>query len=278
MYRRHRYLFWLNTGELPETLDQLVSDVTPELRRRNREGNLRQRQRRGKLNLKNQVLLVMIWLRKYPYLDSLALLFDISIQTVSAIIYHVIPVLWRYFQSQVTWPTLAEWNAMRRAWPMFPNAVGCIDGTPHKIYRPEQEPQREFYSGHRHFHLMSTQIITDNENNIRFLQAGFVGSMVDSTTYRLMTPVGPGKALDLPPGVVLLADQGYSDTDPLLTPFRQQQIRAMRPMQRQRAREFNTGLSHYRVSVEHAIKHVKTYKAVVTHAGSNPLLLSCVHF
>jgi len=124
MYHHHRYLFWLNTGELPETLEQLVHDVTPELRRHNRDGNLRQRQRRGKLNLKNQVLLVMIWLRKYPCLDSLALLFDVSRQTVSTIIYHVVPVLWRYFQSQVSWPSLAEWNAMRGSWPSFPNAVG----------------------------------------------------------------------------------------------------------------------------------------------------------
>lgn len=46
MYRHHRYLFWLNTGELPETLEQLVRDVTSELRRNNRNGNIRQRQRR----------------------------------------------------------------------------------------------------------------------------------------------------------------------------------------------------------------------------------------
>ena len=106
MYRQHRYLFWLNTGELPETLDQIVSDISPELRRNNRNGNIRQRQRRGKLYITNQVLLVLIWLRKYPCLDSLALLFDVSRQTVSAIVYHVVPVLWTYFASQVTWPTI----------------------------------------------------------------------------------------------------------------------------------------------------------------------------
>lgn len=204
----------------------------------------------------------MIWLRKYPYLDSLALLFDVSTQTVSAIIYHVVPVLWRYFQSQVTWPTIAEWNAMIGSWESFPNAVGCIDGTPHRIYRPQIEPQRDFYSGHHHYHLLSTQIITDNENNIRFLQTGFIGSMVDAMTYRLMTPVGPGQALDLPPGAILLADQGYPDIEPLVTPFRQQQTRRMGVLQKRRAQKFNRRLGHYRVSVEHTIKHVKTYRAI----------------
>ena len=70
---------------------------------------------------------------------------------------------------------------------------------------------------------MNTQIVLDNENNIRFLKAGFVGSMVDSTTYRLMEPIGPGERLDLPPGLVLWADKGYPSTQVLLTPLRQVQ-------------------------------------------------------
>ena len=105
MYRQHWYLFWLNTGKLPETLEHIVAYVTLALGRTNRNGDIRQRQRRGKLNLKNQVLLVMMLLRKYP---CLALLFDVSRQTISAIIYHVVPILWIYFASQVTWPTIAE--------------------------------------------------------------------------------------------------------------------------------------------------------------------------
>jgi hypothetical protein len=48
----------------------------------------------------------------------------------------------------------------------FPiSAVGCMDGTPHEIYRPEAELQWEFYSGHRHYHLMNTQLIVDSLGN-----------------------------------------------------------------------------------------------------------------
>ena len=93
-----RYLFWLNTGELPETLVDITSDVSSALNRFNRRGQEIQRCRMSKLSLTNQVLLAMIWLRKYPCLDTLALLFDISPSTVSR---------------------------------SFPDAVGCIDGTPH---------------------------------------------------------------------------------------------------------------------------------------------------
>ena len=71
----------------------------------------------------------MIWLRKYPCVDTLALLFDISPSTVSAIIHRNVPVLWHFFRNQVTWPSVAEWENMRGNWRSFPDAVGCIDGT-----------------------------------------------------------------------------------------------------------------------------------------------------
>ena len=170
-------------------------------------------------------------------------------------------ILWRHFHAQVSWPGIREWEQMRNKWPEFPSAVGCIDVTPHEIQIPSTEPQREFYSGHRHFHLLNTQLICDNEGHIRFLQTGFLGRMHDSQTFRLMEPVGPGRALDLPVGVVLLADKGYPDHPPLLTPFRQAQIRRMRNnRERRTARKFNFELSRKRVKVEHIFKHLKDYK------------------
>ena len=100
-----------------------------------------------------------------------------------------------------------------------------------------------FYSGHRHFHFLISQIIIDNWNNTRFIQTGFLGNLFDSMTYRLMTPVGPGRPMDLP--------------------FRQQRIRQMRARTKRRARRLNqTTKPSPRVSIEHTIKHMKTYKAV----------------
>ena len=50
-----------------------------------------------------------------------------------------------------------EISMLRCNWREFPNAVGCINGTPHEILRPDKEPQWQFYSGHRHYHLTNTQ-------------------------------------------------------------------------------------------------------------------------
>ena len=102
------------------------------------------------------------------------------------------PALWIYFRNQITWTTVGEWNALRGNLRSFPDAVGCIDGTPHKIYSPEAEPQAEFYSGHRHYHPMNTQLIVDNLGNIVFLQVGFLGALNDAGNFNMTERIGPG--------------------------------------------------------------------------------------
>ena len=88
---------------------------------------------------------------------------------VVRIVYKVLPELWRYFQNQISWPTLPEWRNLMGNWEEFPNVVGAIDTTPHEIYRPLIEPQRPFYSGYRHYHCINTQLVMDNEGHIRFV-------------------------------------------------------------------------------------------------------------
>ena len=259
---RQVFLFWRNTGETPASFLQLAANLQPALFRLTLAGQPRQRQRRQKLNISNQILLVMIWMRKYPHVDTVALLFDIDPTSVISIIYRTLPELWRYFRNQISWPSLAEWRGMIGNWPELPFVVGVIDATPHEIYRPLSEPQRLFYSGHRHYHCLNTQVIIDNEGNIRFLQAGFLGSTDDALSYRLMEQVGPGFNLDLPPNVRLLGDRGYPDDDCLLTPVRAGQMHLLGRRGRRQARKFNRALSKRRVKVEHVIKEVKTFKAV----------------
>ena len=143
-YANQKHLFWLNTGELPETMMHITTRISPELSRLNRRGRLRQRRKNSKISNVNKVLLTFMWLRKYPCLETFALMFDISPSTVCSIIYRVVPILWRYFHNHVSWTNLAEWNFLRGNWRYFPNAVGCIDGTPHEIYRPQVEPHETF--------------------------------------------------------------------------------------------------------------------------------------
>ena len=74
--------------------------------------------------------------------------------------------------------------------------------------------------------------------------------------------IGAGTNYDMPPDAVLLADKGYGDIPPLLTPFRAAQIRRLPRHVQRMARRFNRRLLRCRIIIEHTIKHVKTYQAV----------------
>lgn len=51
-------------------------------------------------------------------------------------------------------------------------------------------------------------------------------------------------------------------TFPLLTPFRQPQIRRMNEIEQRQARRFNRKLSKCWLLVEHTNKHMKTFQAI----------------
>ena len=111
---------------------------------------------------------------------------------------------------------------------------------------------------------MNTQLIVDSLGSIVFLQAGFLGSMNDAGNFHLMERIGPGTNYDMPHGAVLLADKGYGDVVPLLTPSRAAQIRPMPRHHQRLARRFNRKMSKCRIIIEHTIKHLKTYQAIGT--------------
>ena len=126
----------------------------------------------------------MIWLRRYPSYFILSTLFDISVTQVHYIIRKLVPIFRRHLQAFVKWPIINERGSMRGAWPQLPNAVGSIDGTSHEIYRRIVEPQEHYYSGHRQYHAIHTQIIVDNCEMIRYIQGGFCWSFLKNDAHQ----------------------------------------------------------------------------------------------
>ena len=219
--------------------------------------------RRFKLTVKNRLLMIFIWFRHYPREELLAAQFGVSVNVVSMDIQFIVPVLWDYFRGNIRWPTIDQWRAMIGTWELFPYAVGIIDGTLTEINIPISEPQHEFYSGHKHYHCISTQIIIDCNRNIRFLRSGFLGHCNDALQYMLLPSIGHGQELELPQGVYLLADSIYPNREPLLTPFRRNQIHGDENLEL-----FNLEHSRCRVAVEHVISYFKTFavmKGVYRH-------------
>ena len=254
-----QHLFWSLTGESVESFLQIIRDISPVVTMQTRRGNRRQNEYPYLLNIRNRILLVMIWLRMYPEYSLLSSIFMVSPTTVHKEIRTVLPTLWRYFREMVRWPTPQQWLQMANNWYLFPGAVAVIDGTRHEIQIPQTEPQQHFYSGHCHYHNFSTQIIMDNRGNIVFIQSGFLGHNNDSGQFQLMPRIGPAEELHLPHGLYILADKGYPLQYPLVTPWRRADA-AGNPQREL----FNLELRRVRVGIEHCIRRVKEY-GVVQH-------------
>ena len=167
----------------------------------------------------------------------------------------LLPVLWNYFKEFVRWPTAEQWLEMANHWEMFLGAVAVIDGTRHRIQRPQTEPQQSFYSGHTRCHNFSTQIVMDNQGNIVFIQSGFLGHNNDSGQLQLMPSIGVGGELHLPPGLYILADKGYPCVYPPITPWRGVASDTSKQL-------LNREFARVRTRVEHCIRREKEYGAV----------------
>lgn len=241
------------------------------------------RRRRCILDVCNRVLLVFIWLRQYLKLHVLANVFDISKSTVAEEIYHVIPVLFTNYNHYIKWHSIRQWNQFLDTFPSFPNAVGMIDGTIHRIRRPSGLIQAEFYRGDKRCHFISSQIVVDADGRIVLLVTGysispssayleqfcfchtgdlsplfvplrFPGHMNDAQCYRSLPQIGHGRASGLPRRARLLADGGYAATVPLIVP--RQIARNRRQLQA------NGALRSLRIQIEHSIGFQKVYASV----------------
>ncbi|KXJ07896.1 putative transposase for insertion sequence element IS702 [Exaiptasia diaphana] len=253
MLRLNRRNFWYVTGETCESFDLIVRriglDVT--LPRQTPRTPTTNRRRACILDVSNRVLVVVIWLRHYLKLYVLASAFGISKSTVAEEIYHIVPIIFIRYRSYIRWHSLVEWRNFLNTIPHFPNAVGYIDATTHRIRRPSGPRQADFYRRDKKCHFMSTQLVLDSDGLIVLLVAGFPGRMNDAETYRRLPAIGHGLARNLPRNAKLLADGGYANRQPLITPRRIPRNR--------RQRNANRALRAVRVRVEHAIGFLKVY-------------------
>ena len=107
--------------------------------------------------------------------------FDISKSTVAEEIYHVVHILFTNYNRYIKWYSIRQWNQFLDTFPSFPNAVGMIDGTIHRIRRPSGPIQAEFYRGDKRCHFISSQIVVDADGLIVLLVTGY--SISPSSTY-----------------------------------------------------------------------------------------------
>lgn len=126
-----------------------------------------------------------------------------------------------------------------------------IDCTEQPIQRPKRK-QRCWYSGKKKRHTIKTEIIVTEQGRIVSASKPAPGRVSDITIRR--------RGSSLPPGSRAYADGGYQglqnehpDTD---IPYKKSKRHALTKDEK----EYNHGLSRFRVRVEHAIAKLKSFK------------------
>ena len=72
---------------------------------------------------------------------------------------------------------------------------------------------------------MHTQIIIDNNKNIRYIHSGFLGHMNDAQQVLHLPKFGPNEHLQFPDDGLILGDRIYANKYPIMTCFSTAQIR-----------------------------------------------------
>ncbi|KAL4232432.1 hypothetical protein ACF0H5_007125 [Mactra antiquata] len=212
------------------------------------------------LSTRNRILLFIIWLRMYSTYFLLSNMFGISVSVIGTEINSMLPIVCNQLNTFIVWPSVREWHTLKGIWDKLPMAVGAIDGTSHRIYRPEVESQYLYYSGHRRYHCIHTQVITDANGIIRYVESGYCGHLNDAQQYGLMHRIGID--ISFPEDVCLLGDKIYPNRGPIMTQYTADQLTRKDPLMRRKCRKLNSLIKQYRVTVEHAIGELKVYKAV----------------
>ena len=85
-----------------------------------------------------QILLTLIWLRRYPTMHSLACQFGISVSCIHKIIHKYVKILHTYLVPKyIRWHSMNTWRQLAGSFPDWPTVVGVVDGTPFRISKPK---------------------------------------------------------------------------------------------------------------------------------------------
>jgi DDE superfamily endonuclease/Helix-turn-helix of DDE superfamily endonuclease len=264
------------TGLQLAEFDALAQDVVPVIaaaaaaERDQRRGRQRRRAAGGghpfTLSFREQLLVVVVWLRVYPTSPVLGFLFGISHPTVLRMIDRVLPVLEQAGRDTMRLPGHGERGRRSRRslndlLVAIPDLTVIIDTFEQRVQRPrDQEEADRYYSGKKKQHTLKTQVAINGGS-------GKVVDVPDSVcgpTNDLALLKASGLLDRLAPDVGALGDLAYVGMAPLhptglgFTPRR-------KPREHPRPPEdivYNTAFAAERIAVEHTIGRLRRYQAL----------------
>ena len=256
------------TGLTVAEFDDVVTDILPRyveaepvrLQRPDRQRDMGAG-RNYELELRDHLLLAVVWLRIYPTGVVLGYLFGVSAPTVSRTLARVLPLLEQAGRDTMRLPDPGR--KRRRQFSerlaMIPDLSVVVDSFEQAVQRPQDHDAADaHYSGKKKQHTLKSQVTVDADTGyISHVSASVRGPTAD---IKLLETSG---LLDrLPDAVGIGGDLAYIK----LAKLREQ---GFSPRRKPRGKPrsiadivFNRVFSHFRIIVEHTIGRMRRFQAI----------------
>lgn len=267
---RHETVFKALTGLRVPEFDRLVTDLLSEYQQAE-EARLSYPERMraiggGRnfdLSVRDQILLTVIWLRKYPTQEVLGYLFGVSDSSAGRVVKRLLPLLEQSGRATMRMPDPGR-KKRRQLSDLLadtPELVVVIDTFEQRVQRhKERKRADEYYSGKKRQHTLKSQVAVDELN-------GQVTDVADSVP----GPTADIKLLEqsdllnrLPEDVGAIADLAYVGIDQL-HPRGLAAAPRRKPKGKPRPAEdvaYNRAFSQRRIIVENTIGRLRRYEAI----------------
>ena len=203
------------TGLNPQEFDELLATFLPlrekaEDERLNRSNRKRARGggRKYALAVREQVLMVLCWLRLYLNTEALGFFFGVDKATISRNTRRVLKVLRQMGEATLGWPEpppRGGGQTIEQALRKYPDLLAIVDATEQRVQRSGTEGiQKAHYSGKKKTHTHKTAIVVNEHGFIRAVSEATPGSKHD-----LKHVVDDGLLNAAPKPVTILGDAGF---------------------------------------------------------------------
>lgn len=263
-------VFLKMTGLRVAEFDQMVKDIQPvyEQAEESRLSRAERQRDRGagrpsELDMCNQVLLTVMWLRQYPTQDVLGYFFGLHQSNVSRTIERVLPVLEQAGRDTMRMPDPGRKRrkSLDSLLAETPELAVVIDSFEQRVQRPTDRTEADgYYSGKKKQHTLKSQVAVDEETG----EIVDIGPSVPGPTADMNLLQQSGLMQRLPKGVGGVGDLAYIGIDKL-HPEALGAAPRRKPRGKPRPPEdalYNTAFSRRRIIVENTIRRVRCYQSL----------------
>ncbi len=215
------------------------------------------------LAVRDQLLLCVIWLRRYPTDETLGFLFGLEQTSIGDTRARIIPLLATLGLDTMRLPDPGK----KQRLPLddllreTPELAVLVDTYEQRVQRHKQRDKADcYYSGKKKAHTIKTQIGID-ERDGRIVD---VAPSVPGPTADLVVLKGSGLLPRMPPGVGVCGDLAYVGMD-----ARHPNVRGATPRRKPRGQPrppgdvaYNRAFARRRVGVEHGIGRLRRYECL----------------